>query len=586
VERRLAAILVTDVVGYSSLMEADEAGTHAILKQRRETIMQPAIARFGGRVVKLMGDGALIEFASAVNAVNCAVELQRAMLEANAAQSAGLNIVLRIGINLGDVIAEDGDLYGDGVNVAARLESLAEAGGICISDTVHRQIRGKIAQAFEDLGERELKNIAVPVRVYRVVTQEAATAARSPDLPVSAGKRTSIAVLPFDNMSGDPEQAYFSDGITEDIITELSKFRELQVTARNSSFQFRGQARDITDVAKRLGVAFVVEGSVRKAGNRVRVTAQLIDAGSGAHVWADRYDRELTDVFAIQDEISRAIAARVAGVSQSVLATRIRARPTNSLTAYDCYLRGRELFINYDTSFECIPFIDKAIELDPDFAIAHAMRSDTYCFQHGKDGRREHLDQAMESARRALALDPDEPWANYAMALVLTRFGRLGDAGHYHERSYMLNPNDAYMNAVYASWMIRMCRFDAALQKIDEALLRDPYAYDWFWDVRAAALALGGKYEEAVECFRRMRSTAQIPPLMYCFRAICHAELGDLAAAREAIAQCRRLDRSPEAVLGEETFDDPAVFERLKASLRKALVASEDVSASPKGPAP
>src|SRR5262245_44981684 len=320
-QRRLAAILAADVVGYSRLMEQDEATTLVTLKARRKELLEPAVTRHEGRVFKFMGDGVLVEFGSAVNALECAMTIQRGMAEANHAAPANERIELRIGINLGDVVVEGGDLFGDGVNVAARLQEVAQPGGICVSASIYDQIRTKVALAFDDLGERQLKNIATAVRVYQAASAPSSSAAGAqPALP----EKPSIAVLPFVNMSGESEQEYFSDGITEDVITELSRFRELFVIARNSSFQFRGKASDIRRIGRDLGARFVVEGSVRRASQRVRITVQLVDAATGNHVWAERYDRELSDIFAVQDEVVQAIVAKVAGHVQTAEGERAR----------------------------------------------------------------------------------------------------------------------------------------------------------------------------------------------------------------------------------------------------------------------
>ncbi len=306
--RRLAAILAADVVGYSRLMEQDEAGTLAALKERRKGILQPLVARHQGRIFKVTGDGVLVEFASAVNAVQCAVDLQQSMAAANAGQVEDRQIVLRVGVNLGDVMIEGSDLYGDGVNIAVRLETIAEPGGIIVSGTAYDQVKNKIKAGFDDAGSQSLKNIAEPVRAYRVAdTAAVAVSAHKP-----GADKPSIAVLPFANMSGDPEQQYFSDGITEDIITELARYRSLFVIARNSSFQFRGPSVDMAAVRRRLGVRYIVEGSVRRSGNRLRVTAQLIDAATETHLWAERYDRDVRDVFAVQDEVARTLAPATA----------------------------------------------------------------------------------------------------------------------------------------------------------------------------------------------------------------------------------------------------------------------------------
>jgi TolB-like protein len=341
VERRLAAILAADIVGYSRLVEADETRTLAEIRRVRADLFDPLVAEYRGRIVKLMGDGAMLEFGSVVEAVSFAVALQTGMTSDQAAVEPERRIVFRVGINLGDVVVEGDDLYGDGVNVAARLESLADPGGICIAENVRKQLAGKTSVEFEDAGERNLKNIAEPVRVFRW-----ATAART-ERPLKPPEKPSIAVLPFDNMSGQPDDTYFSDGITEDIITGLARFRSLFVIARNSSFAFRGKPVDMAEIGRRLGVAYLLEGSVRRAGQRVRITAQLIEAASGAHLWAERYDRSLDDVFAVQDEVARMIVSALVGRIEDVGLMRTTRAPTDSLGAYDCLLRGLAYFRGY-----------------------------------------------------------------------------------------------------------------------------------------------------------------------------------------------------------------------------------------------
>jgi len=337
VQRRLAAIMATDVVGYSRLMGADDTGTLAALKELREELIDPTIAEYQGRIVKLMGDGALVEFASAVDAVECAVIIQRNMADRTAHQGESERILFRIGINIGDIIIDGDDIYGDGVNVAARLEGEAAAGGICISSDAYRQVAGKIDCTFEDLGELTLKNITSPVRAYQVQLDSASA---STSVVLKLPDKPSIAVLPFENMSGDPEQEYFADGIAEDIITGLSRFHWFFVIARNSSFTYKGSAVDVKQVARELGVQYVLEGSVRKGGNRVRITAQLIDALTGRHVWAERYDRDLDDIFAVQDEISEAITTTVSPAFISAEAQRAEHKPPDNLDAWDYCMRG------------------------------------------------------------------------------------------------------------------------------------------------------------------------------------------------------------------------------------------------------
>ena len=338
-QRRLAAILAADVVGYSRIMERDEAGTLAALKSRRRDVLYPIVAKHQGRTFKVTGDGVLVEFASAVNAVQCAVDLQRDMAAANADQPEERHIVLRIGINLGDVMVEGSDIYGDGVNIAARLEAMAEAGGILVSGTAYDHTKNKIKIGFNDLGAQNLKNIAEPIRAYRVASTP--VVAIKPPNPTS--EKPSIAVLPFINMSGNSEEGYFSDGITEDIITELSRWKELRVLSRHSSFQYRDKATDVQQAGRDLGVGYVVEGSVRRIGERLRVTAQLIDTVSGGHIWAERYDREANDVFAVQENVVQTLVGTLVGrVRAAGVAVAKRKSPSN-LDAYECVLRGRAL---------------------------------------------------------------------------------------------------------------------------------------------------------------------------------------------------------------------------------------------------
>jgi len=349
VERRLAAILAADVAGYSRLMGADEEGTHERLKALRRELVDPEIAEHKGRIVKTTGDGLLMEFPSVVEAVACAVAIQRRAGRRNAEIPTDQRIELRIGINLGDVIVEEGDIYGDGVNIAARLEALAEPGGICVSRVVRDQVRDKLAFGFEDMGEQQVKNIARPVRVHRVLLGEKPSspepgAAASTQPLLALPDKPSIAVLPFANMSGDPEQEYFADGMVEEIITALSRIRWLFVIARNSTFTYKGQSLDIKQVGRELGVRYILEGSVRKAGGRVRITAQLIDALTGAHLWADRFDGSLEDVFDLQDQVAASVAGVIEPTLQAAEAARSANRPTDDLTAYDLYLRAVATF--------------------------------------------------------------------------------------------------------------------------------------------------------------------------------------------------------------------------------------------------
>jgi TolB-like protein/class 3 adenylate cyclase len=382
-------VLAADIAGYSRLMGVDEEGTLAGLKAVRKTLVDPTIAKHRGRIVKTTGDGMLVEFSSAVDAARCAIEVQRGMVLQNASVQQAQRIEFRIGIHVGDIIIDDNDIFGDGVNIAARLEGIAEPGGVCISDDAQRQIRGKIDVTFEDKGPQNLKNIAEPMRAWSVRFESDSALWETPTIrPAETSQRLalpdkpSIAVLPFQNMSGDPEQEYFSDGMVEDIITALSRFKSLFVIARNSSFTYKGKAVDIKQVGRELGVRYVLEGSVRRSGNRVRVTAQLIEAATDRHIWADRFDSPLDDVFELQDRLTTTVVGLIAPQIEEAEIARARQKPTESLDSYDLYLRG--LAHHYKREWvEARELFKKAIELDPEFAAAYAMAAHTY---HGQLG--------------------------------------------------------------------------------------------------------------------------------------------------------------------------------------------------------
>jgi TolB-like protein/class 3 adenylate cyclase len=426
--RRLAAILAADVAGYSRLMGADEEGTLERLKALRRELVDPKIAEHHGRIVKTTGDGLLVEFASVVDAVRCAVEVQQAVPERNIGAAADNRIELRIGINLGDVIVEGDDLYGDGVNIAARIEALADAGGVFVSNTVHDHVRDRLPFIFEDLGEQQVKNIARPVRVYRVrdpLTHPAADALGSSlsrcgegaerseagegGLPLPLPDKPSIAVLPFANMSGDPEQEYFADGMVEEIVTALSRIRWLFVIARNSTFTYKGQAVDVKQVGRELGVRYVLEGSVRKAGTRVRITGQLIDAATGSHLWADRFDGSLEDVFDLQDKVATSVAGVIEPALQMAETRRAVARSTTDLGAYDLYLRALAVFfpITKERVLKALGLLEQAIAIDPRYGPALSWRTAT----HGSSLRAGRKTRRQAVARPAISLDRRSRWA-------------------------------------------------------------------------------------------------------------------------------------------------------------------------------
>src|SRR5690242_20227802 len=450
-ERRLAAVLAADMVGYSRLMEVDEAGTLARLKTHRLELIDPAIAKNRGHIIKTTGDGLLVEFRSVVDAVSCAAEVQRRMARRNTDVSPARWIQFRIGINLGDVIAEENDIFGDGVNVAARLESLAEPGGIYVSGAVRDQVGDRLDEiAFEDLGDQNVKNIARPIRVFRVRLQpEVTIAPQSEDATVTttSPKKPSIAVLPLVNMSGDPEQEFFADGLTEDIITELSRFRDLLVISRNTSSRYKGKAVEVKKIAKELAVHYLIEGSVRKVGNRVRVTVQLIDAEGDRHIWADRYDRELADIFAIQDEVTSAVVATLPRRVEAATRERAANKPTENMAAYECVLTGKQLHHRSTKrdNAEALVMLERAIKLDPKYAHAHAWMACTLG-QSWINGFCEDRDavwnRVMEELQIALSLDDNDSDVHRILAAVNLTHNDHDKATYHQERALALNPND------------------------------------------------------------------------------------------------------------------------------------------------
>jgi len=506
-ERRLAAILAADVVGYSRLIRADEEGTLDRLKALRNEIIDPKVAEHNGRIVKLMGDGMLAEFASVVDAVRAATEAQRSITEHNAGLPEEKRIEFRVGINLGDVVIDGDDIYGDGVNVAARLEGLAETGGICISGSVHDEVRDRLDLVFEDMGEQEVKNIARPIRVWRWFEAARAGSTVTGSKPLPLPDKPSIAVLPFTNMSGDPEQEYFSDGITEDIITGLSKCRWLFVIARNSTFAYKGVSTDIRTTGRELGVRYVLEGSVRKAADRVRITAQLIDAADGKHLWAERYDRQLEDIFELQDEITATIVGTLEpelGVAELV---RSQAKAIGSLDAWDCYLRARwhsQHGESKDTLLECIRFCQQAIAISPDMACAHSelavAHTSSVSFGY-VDDRARAIELAFEAAQQAVRLDNKDALAHTALGRVYDFRGQFENAVREHKIALELNPNSSITHLFLASTYNHGGYPALALPAAERAYRlspRDPR--QWFMHMnKGFALSQLGQHDEAVE---------------------------------------------------------------------------------------
>jgi TolB-like protein len=545
-QRRLAAILAADVVGYSRLMQLDEAGTLAALKAPRSEILQPTVSKHHGRIVKLMGDGVLVEFASAVDAVECAVQLQEAVEAANADLREDRRIALRIGINLGDVMVEGSDLYGDGINIAARIQALPDPGGAFASRTVFNNVRGKVKLNFEDLGERRLKNIAELVRVYRVRLDNDAWAARPalalPDKP-------SIAVLPFTNMSGDPGQEYFADGMVDDIITALSRFRHLFVIARNSSFAYKGRAVDVKQVGSELGVRYVLEGSVRKAGDRLRISGQLIDASTGAHLWVERFDGALTEVFELQDQVAASVVGAIAPRLEEAEIERAKLKPTDSLDAYDYYLRGLAFVdrLTKEANEEAVRLLKKGIQHDPDFALAHARAAHCYVYRRVNgwmvDGDREFA-EAAKLARRAIDLGRDDAVALSYGGFVLAVFGGLDDGAAFVDRALALNSNLAAAWG-FSGWM-KICfgEPETAITHVSMAMRMsplDPRTFAWQYYTGLAHFC-ASRYDDAVNWTEKaLRDQRHYSGAMRT-AAASHALAGRVAEARKAMARLLQFD--------------------------------------------
>jgi adenylate cyclase len=475
-ERRLSAILAADVVGYSRLMGANEVGTLTSLKTHRFELIDPTIAEHHGRIVKLTGDGMLIEFPSVVNAVECAADIQREMPLRNASVTGERRIEFRIGVNLGDVIVDDDDIFGDGVNVAARLESVAKPGGIAVSQSVRDNVGNRLDLIFEDIGEQQLKNIAFPVRVYNVLLGDSQTRPKSAPDEVADADKPSIAVLPFNNMSGDPEQEYFSDGISEDIITDLSKISGLFVVGRNTSFGYKGMSPQLQRVATDLGVKYLLEGSVRKAGQRVRVNAQLIDGANGGHLWADRYDRDLTDIFAIQDEITQSIVEQLKIRLLPKEKKAITQAPTANVEAYNYYLKGRQLFHAFTRKYFLLAreMFAKAVELDPQYARAYAGLANCDARLWGWYNVPTKAEHVLAIADKALALDPNLAEAHAARGEALVNSDRRAEAPAAFERAMELDPNSFDANLSYARYCVTEGDFEKAIEHYTRALEIQP----------------------------------------------------------------------------------------------------------------
>ncbi len=568
-QRRLAAILAADVVGYSRLMGADEAGTLGALRAVWADRFNPCVAVHGGRIVKMMGDGALVEFGSAVDAVECAVAVQSAMAERNA-EAEGPAIEFRIGVNLGDIVIEGDDILGDGVNVAARLEAQAPKNGLLVSDAVHAQVRGKVGVTFADAGEIALKNIAAPVRVWRWGGEAPApvVVADPSPLPVpQVEELPSIAVLPFTNMSNDPEQEYFSDGISEDIITDLSKVAGLMVVARNSSFAYKGRTNDIRVVGRELGVSSVLEGSIRRAGNRVRITAQLIDSRTGGHLWAERFDRDLTDIFAVQDEVTLHIVGALKVTLKPAERARVMGGGTKNLEAHDCILRGREISAELLRTSgsggaaaveRIIALIERAIELDPEYSEAYAYLAMTYMVEYSNTwtGVSDPLGLAVHFAQIAVEKDPNEPAARNALATALTYRRDLDAARPQSMQAVALNPNFAQGYATLGNLETFMGRGAAAVPLLERAMRLDPVFANLYLHFMGLCHMQSRRFDLAVERLRERIGLAPGTDLSRGLLASALGHLGRIDEARDVWAEVKALKSE---VFGGRAFPPAAV---------------------------
>ncbi|HTZ67611.1 MAG TPA: adenylate/guanylate cyclase domain-containing protein [Roseiarcus sp.] len=559
--RKLAAILVADVVGYSRLAGAEEERTLARLRGLRSDLIDPAVAAHHGRVVKRTGDGAIVEFRSAVDAVRCAIEVQNGMVERNAGLAPDRRIDFRIGVHIGDVVQEaDGDLMGDGVNIAARLQGVAEPGAICLSEDAFRQVRSRLDLQVSDLGATQLKNIAQPIRIYSLqvgVSDEPMAAIKTGPAtkeetspPPALPEKPSIAVLPFENMSGDAEQDYFCDGMVEDIITGLSRIKWLFVIARNSSFTYKGRAVDVRQVGRDLGVRYVLEGSVRKAGARVRITGQLVNASTGAHVWADRFDGELADIFDLQDQVTTRVVGAIAPKLEQAEIERAKRKPTENLDAYDYFLRGMAAFYQYTrtSNEEALRLFSRAIELDPDFASAYGMAARCYMQRKGfgwVDDREREVAEADRLARRAADLGRDDAvalcTAGFALAVVV---GALDEGAVLIDRGLALNPNLAWawhFSALIKAWLGEP---EIAIEHAARAIRHSPQDPQLFAMQTAAAFGhfVAARYDQA---FSVAETAVREQPNFLtgqCVAAASGALADRLPQANKAMARVLRLD--------------------------------------------
>jgi adenylate cyclase len=539
--RRLAAILAADIAGYSRLIGADEGGTLRRLRAIRDELVDPKIDTHHGRLVKTTGDGLLIEFGSVVDGLRCASEIQVGMAERNGTVPQDARIEFRMGINVGDVVVEDEDIFGDGVNVAARLEAMAEPGGICVSARVQEDAAGRLDLSFEDMGERQLKNIARPVRVYRIVASSRSPAVAAP-VPLTLPDKPSVAVLPFANLSGDPEQEFFASGIADDVITALSRYPSLFVISRNSCFTYKDRAVDVKQIGRELGVRYVLEGSLRKAGSRIRVSAQLVEAESGKHVWAERFDRDLTDIFAVQDEITEAVTTAVAPAVDQAERQRAMRKPPDRIDAWAAYQRGMWHLSRTNAKDNAIAeeFFQRAIDLDPAFAggykgLATAQMNSGSAYQ--ARSLAEAMTQGEALARRAIALDGSDAEARSLLARVLYDRGDYEGALAEIDCALAFSPNLGVAHAVRGATLIFSGWREEGIEALAKCIRLDPHDPDLVTRLAQIAMAryLAGEYEAAIEAAKRAIRLYPHHAMAYRWLAAALGQTGRLDEAKEAL---------------------------------------------------
>jgi len=575
--RRLAAVVSVDVVGYSRLVGVDEVGTIDALRDLRNQLIDPLIAEHGGRIVKTIGDGLLLEFPSVVNATKCAIGVQQGSAERNRDVDAQKQIIFRIGVNLGDVVVDGDDILGDGVNIAARLQEIAEPGGICISVRVYEDVRDRLGDLFESTGEQHLKNITRPVEVWRWSSAEVPVAVvrgNEPDKPLPLPEKPSVAILPFANLSSDAEQDYFADGMTEDIITALSRFSGLFVIARNSAFTYKGKPTKAQEIRRDLGVRYFVEGSVRKANERVRVTVQLVDSETGKHIWADRYDREFTDVFELQDDLTQAIVARLPGRLIVAEKNRVRRKPPRPMAAYDYVIAGRihHHRVTAQDNAEAVRLLESAIQLDPDFAEAYAWKAcalgQALQFGFCKDFA-EVEKEAIALVGKALSLDENDVECHRLLCEVYMESGRLDTARGHNDRALAMNPNDPRIVAQRGELLTWFGDAGEGVEWIETAMRLDPFGVPERSHLLGRALYCDRRYGEAIEAYKKITSATY---MHLAEMAACHARIGDTAGASELVTAVlqSKPDFTVDGFMRTRTFARPQDASHLAEGLRAA----------------